>query len=244
MYDFLLGKQLAAFKSENDKWVLDQNILSLLKMMFPNFRVVYSKFEIYPNEPFIYIGDIKWINTVRNRSEPHLILATTGEINLLDRKQLCEVLYTGHNKKVPQYLVELLDSWDDDSFYYNMKFVLLNGVVPDKELKRNELFINIISNFSSPLNLIKAYFDSIDSLDEYNSLKYLESNLISFIMKSRNMDSVNTKNEYMFKLRQSFVYSYDKNVSGAVYKLLDSSIDNLELKNLNFILDLIWKNRG
>ena len=243
MYDFLLNKQLTAYKIESGKSVLNQDVVSLLKMMFPNFKLVNSKFEIYPNEPFIYIGDIKWINSIKTRQEPHIILATTGEVDLTDRKQLCEVLYNGHNKKVPQYIEDLLDQWDDATFYYNMKYVLLHGVVSDKELKKNELFINIISNFSNPVKLINAYFESVESLDEVNSLKYLESNLISFINKSRNMDDINTKNQFMFKLRQSFNYSYDKNVSNAVYRLLDSDIDNLELKNLNFILDLIWRVR-
>lgn len=243
MYDFLIGKQLVAYSSIGGKWVLNQDVVSLLKMMFPDYKLVNSKFEIFPDKPFIYIGDIKWINSVMNRSEPHIILATTGEIDLTDRKQLCEVLYTGHNKKVPQYLEELIEQWDDQTFYYNMKFVYLQGVVPDKELQKNELFLNIISNFNNPIKLIQAYFDSIESMGEINSLKYLESNLLSFITKSRNIDDVNTKNKFMFSLRQSFYYSYNKNVSNAVYRLLDSNIDNLELKNLNFILDLIWKAR-
>ena len=244
MEDIFLNKQLIGYNIEGGKWVLNQNVLSLLKMMFPTFRIVNSKFEIYPNEPFIYVGDIKWINTVKDRKEPHIILATTGEINLTDRKQLSSALYAVHNKKVPQYLDDLIDQWDDDTFYYNMKYVLLTGVIPDKEIQKNDLFLNIISNFSNPLQLIKAYFASVDSLDEINSLKYLESNLLSFITKSRNIDETNTKNSYMLKLRQSFVYSYDKNVSNAIYTLLDSNIDNLELKNLNFILDLVWKNRS
>ena len=240
MEDILLNKQVNAYITVNGKQLINQEVLSIIMMMYPGFKLVKSKFEIYPNQSFIYTGDIQYINSVKTRPEPHIIIATTGEYDLNDKHKLVEVIYARKNKKVPQYLDELIDNWDDATFYYNVKLLLVNGVVPEKELNRSELLLNIISNFSRPVDLIKSYFESMD--DDY-AIKYLESNLISFINKSRNIDEVNTKNKRSFILRQSFHYSYDKNVSKAVYKLLESSIDNLELKNLNFILDLIWEKR-
>lgn len=240
-FNLLLNKQVCCYKGDN-KPIMDERALSFLQIMYPTFKLVKTEFDIYPDEPFIYIGDQKWINKIQKHTEPHIIVATTGEYNLTERDTIVSLVFSRHNKKVPQYLAELVKSWDDDTFYYNMKFAWLFGVVSDRELEKNDLFIKIITNFSSPFDMMKNYLQTLDTLGD-DALKYIESSLIRFINKSREPTDANTKTKGMFMLQQQFYNQCDKNVSKAIQNLLESPIENQELKYLNFLLDLTWANR-
>lgn len=240
-FDLLLNKQVCCYKGDG-KPILDTAALSFLQIMYPTFKLVKTEFDIYPDEPFIYIGDQKWIPKIQTHTEPHIIVATTGEYNLTDRDTLVSLVFARHNKKPPQYLSELVKNWDDDTFYYNMKCAWLLGVVPDKELQKNDLFLKIITNFKSPFDMSKEYLQALDLLGD-SALKYIEGNLISFILKSREPNDTNTKKKGMFDLQQQFHNQCDKNVPNAIQNLLESPIDNQELKYLNFLLDLTWANR-
>lgn len=240
-FDLLLNKQVCCYKS-GDKPILDTAALGFLQIMYPTFKIVKSEFDIYPDEPFIYIGDQKWISKIQKHTEPHIIIATTGEYNLTERETIISLVFTRHNKKVPQYLAELVKDWDDKTFYYNMKCVWLLGTISDRELKKNDLFINILKNIDSPFNLSKEYLQGVDRIGD-EALKYLESSLIKFILKSREPSDENTKKVGMFMTQQKFYNQCNRNVPDAVYNLLESPITNKELKYLNFLLDLTWANR-
>lgn len=246
MFKELLGKQVCCYKTVKgkDKPILDTKALSFLQIMYPSFKVVKTEFDIYPDEPFIYIGDIKWLPKVQKHTEPHIIVASTGDYNLTDRETLASLVYLRHNKKPPQYLSELIDEkdgWDEDTFYYNMKYAWLTGSVPDRELQKNDLFIKIITNFNDPFNLVTEYLKTIDTLGNEEATKYLEKSLIKFIENSR--DTKESTKKGMFLLQQQFHNSCDKNVSSAIQNLIESPIDNEVLRNLNFLLDLVWLNR-
>lgn len=235
----LVNKQINCYSNINDKLQINKNLLGILSIMYPTFRIVYSDFDIYYGEPFIYAGDPKWINKVNKHTEPHIILAPTGEYDLNDKQVLLDLAYTKHHKKQPQYLKELIESWDDDTFYYNWKILWLLGTVPDKELQKNDLFLKIITNLSTPIKIPEAYLEA--SKDE-DSVKYLENMLTSFIIKSKDVSAENTKNKNMFMIRKQFYASYGKNIPYAVNNLITSNIRSKRLLNLNFILDLALNN--
>lgn len=231
----LINKQVNCYSNIGDKLQINKNLLGLLSIMYPTFRIVYSDFDIYYGEPFIYAGDPKWINKINKRTEPHITLAPTGEYDLNNKQTLIDLAYSKHNKKQPQYLKELIDTWDDDTFYYNWKILWLLGTVPDKEIQKNDLFFKIISNLSNPIKIPEIYLE-IAQDDE--SVKYLENMLISFILKSKDISEENTKNKSMLLIRNQFRASYSKNIALAVQNLIDSNIKSKRLSNLNFILNL------
>ena len=86
MFKELLNKQVVC------------NDVALLQFMYPNFRVVKTTFEIYPEEPFIWVGDSKYISKIHKRTELHIIVASTGEYDLTDMKTLIQLAYMKHNK--------------------------------------------------------------------------------------------------------------------------------------------------
>lgn len=85
------------FKELLNKQVVCDNI-ALLQFMYPNFRVVKTTFEIYPEEPFIWIGDSKYISKIHKRTELHIIVASTGEYDLTNMDTLIKLAYMKNNK--------------------------------------------------------------------------------------------------------------------------------------------------
>lgn len=232
----LVGKQIKCYI---DNKTIDYNALSILQMLYPTYQTVDSTFEIYPDIPFIYIGDLKYVNIVNNREEPHILVATTGEYDFTDRETLLKIAYMKHNKKIPQYILDIYKNWNDEQFYYNVKYIILFGTSIDKESFNNIVLLDIINDITNPIKVIKDYLKNIES----NDVKYLENDLLSFIDRSNNLNINTTKNKKSLQLRAKFYAMSNKNVKEAVNNLIESNVDNLELRNLNFILDLIWLNR-
>lgn len=218
---------------------IDYNALSILQMLYPTYQTVNSTFDIYPDVPFIYIGDLKYINRVKNRQEPYILVATTGEYNFTDKETLLKVAYMKHKKEIPKYILAIYKTWSHEQFYNNIKNIILFGTSINKELNNNTILLDVINNITSPIKVIKSYLKNIET----NDTKYLENDLLSFIDRSSNLNINTTKNKKTLQLRTRFYAMSNKNIQTAINNLIDSNIDNLELRNLNFILDLIWLNR-
>lgn len=71
---------------------------SILQFMYPNFKRVKTEFEIFPDEPFIWNGDHKYIDKVKKHTELHIIIANTGDYDLTDMKTLVDLAYIKHGK--------------------------------------------------------------------------------------------------------------------------------------------------
>ena len=245
--DSLLGQQVIGWKFIEDKKtkvkkpVLDEDVLSILKMMYPDFRLVKSMFEIYPDDSFIYIGDPNYINSVKNKPNPHIIVATSG-IDLLDKKVLLEYVYGFKGKSVPKYFEDknFLKFWSDSEFYYNLKFILLLGKVQDEEVDKASLFLKIIENISNPHIMIKEYLNFLSTSDD--SVRYIDSGLVTYINNALTVaDDFNTKSNAEIIGKRAFVQSYGELIPKAVNNLLDSKVDLDELRLFNFIRDLTRK---
>ena len=90
-FDLLLNKQVCCYSSGSS--TINQYALGLLCNMYPNFKVVRTSFDINPDQPFIYIGDQKWIPLISKQTEPHIIVATTGEYDLTDHETVLNLCY-------------------------------------------------------------------------------------------------------------------------------------------------------
>lgn len=222
-----------------DNKTIDYNALSILQMLYPTYQTVSTTFDIYPDVPFIYIGDLKYISSVNNRKEPHIIVATTGEYDFTDKETLLKVAYMKHKKKIPQYVLDIYRTWGSEQFYNNIKNIILFGTSIDKELNNNTILLDVINNITNPIEVIKLYLKGIET----NDVLYLENDLLSFIDRSANLNINTTKNKKTLELRAKFYAMSNKNIKEAVNNLINSNIDSLELRNFNFILDLIWLNR-
>lgn len=233
----LIGKQIKCYI---DSKTIDYNALSILQMLYPTFQTVYTVFDIYPDIPFIYIGDLRYIKKVKEHTEPYILVATTGDYDFTDKETLLKVAYAYHNKEVPAYILKLYKTWTSSQFYYNLKLIILLGTSVDREFLENKLLLNIINNVTSPIKLIKNYLEDI----EVESTEYLENDLLSFIDRSINMNKATTQNKKSLKARTTFYQICKKNIPTAIDNLINSNIDNLDLRNLNFILDLIWSIRN
>lgn len=233
----LNGKQIKCYI---DSKTMDTNALSILQMLYPTYQTVYTVFDIYPDIPFIYIGDLKYIKKVKERKEPYILVATTGEYDFTDKETLLRVAYLRHGKEVPKYILEVYKTWTTAQFYYNLKLIILLGVAIDKELADKQLLLNVVNNVASPIRLIKDYLKDT----EVESTEYLENDLLSFIDRSSNIDQGTTKNKKSLKVRTTFYQVCKNNIPTAIDNLINSNIENLDLRNLNFILDLVWATRN
>lgn len=233
----LIGKQIKCYI---DSKTIDYNALSILQMLYPNFQTVNTIFDIYPDIPFIYVGDLRYIKKVKERTEPYILVATTGDYDFTDKETLLKVAYLYHGKEVPKYILEVYKTWNTSQFYYNLKIIILMGVAVDKELVDKKLLLNIVNNVTSPIKLIKDYLKDI----EVESTEYLENDLLSFIDRSSNINRGTTKNKKSLKVRTTFYQVCKNNIPTAVENLINSNVGNLDLRNLNFILDLVWSTRN
>jgi len=233
----LVGKQIKCF---TDNKTLDVNALSILQMLYPTYQTVDSVFSIFPDVPFIYIGDLRYINKVKERTEPYIIVSTTGEYDFTDKETLLKVAYQHHKKEIPKYILESYNSWTQNQFYYNLKIIILLGSSADKEFLDKHLLLDVINNVISPIKLIKDYLRDI----EIEPTSYLENDLLSFMGRSINLNTAPTKNKKSLKMRATFYNICNKNIPVAIDNLINSNISNIDLRNLNFILDLVWANRN
>lgn len=233
----LIGKQIKCYI---DNKTIDYNALSILQMLYPTFQTVDNVFNIYPDIPFIYIGELKYINKVKEREEPYILVSTTGEYDFTDKETLLKVAYQYHRKEIPKYILESYQTWSQSQFYYNLKLIILLGSAADKDFSDKKLLLNIINNITSPVRLIKEYLKDIET----ESTEFLENDLLSFMGRCINITAGTTKNKKSLKMRATFYSMCNKNIPIAMENLVNSNISNLDLRNLNFILDLIWLNRN
>lgn len=233
----LVGKQIKCY---TDIKTIDYNALSILQMLYPTFQTVYTVFDIYPDIPFIYLGDLKYVSKVKERKEPYILVSTTGEYDFTDRETLLKVAYAHHGKEIPKYIENAYKNWTQNQFYYNLKLIILLGSSVDREFADKKLLLNAVTNVTSPMRLIKDYLKDI----EKESTEYFENDLLSFINRSENISLGTTKNKKSLRIRATFYSICGKNIQKAVNNLVESNISNLDLRNLNFILDLVWINRN
>ena len=233
----LIGKQVKCY---TDSKTLDYNALSILQILYPDFQTVYSVFDIYPGIPFIYLGELKYVSKVKERKEWYIIVSSTGEYDLTNREDLLKVVYAHHKKEVPKYIKDVYETWTQSQFYYNLKLIALLGSSVDRQFIDRRMLINIINNITSPVRLTKEYLQDT----ERETTEFLENDLLSFIDRSANINTATTKNKKSLRLRATFYQLCCKNLPGAIENLVNSNIENLDLRNLNFLLDLIWLDRS
>ena len=233
----LVGKQIKCYI---DNKTIDPNALSILQMLYPTYQTVYSAFDIYPGVPFLYLGDLRYVNKIKEREEPYIIVSTTGDYDFTDKETLLKVAYLRHGKDIPKYILESYETWSQSQFYYNLKLIILLGAAIDREFVEKNLLLNVVKNITSPVRLVKSYLEDA----EKESIDFLENDLFSFINRSTNINIGTTKNKNSLKVRATFYQICNKNIPEAVNNLINSNISNLELRNLNFILDLVWLERN
>lgn len=253
----MINKQVACpLVDIKGKKVWDPTALSLLGFMYPSFRFVQGDFDIYPGEPFIYTGDIRYINKMKKRPEQHIIVSSTGEIDLSNIEDLLDLAFKKHNKRRPKYLEPLIEAWKPDQsrkhkrnytpeFIYNFKHLWVTGFVVDKEVEQNLLYLDMIKELNKPYQLFRLYLENIDK-----DTTYLNSNLLNFMMismKASNPSSISNRSEWMQKQHLTFYNSYYTNVSYAVNSLIQAgSMTNRSLETLSLWLgvmlgDRVWR---
>lgn len=279
----LLNLQVRGITEEK----VDDKVIGYLRTMYPTFRLVKTEFEIFDGEPFIYIGDPKYLYKYQKRPELHILVSTTGEYDLTDRDTLINLAYSHKNGgwedihinqslynrnkdtifndrgidskgrihsdfihlyKPNEYIhqgrgrpksvdSELVKSWTPSQFDYNFKYLWVLGFIPEKELEKDKLFLDIITHVQKPFEMITAFLKATETC----GVKFVQESLLSFIEKSMEISDINTKSKGLLMLRNQFKTSYKNNISPAVMSLLESSVDNEELRLLNFITDLTCK---
>ena len=199
----LLNLQVCGIRKEG----IAQSVISYLRIMYPTFRLVRTEFEIYDGEPFIYIGEPKYVYKYQNRPELHIIVSSTGEYDLTDRDTLINLAYSHknggwediHNNESlygrPKYLTkELIDSWTSEQFDYNFKYLWVLGTIPDKELNKDRLLLDIVSNVQEPFKMITSFLQATEEA----GVGYVQSSLLSFIEKSLEISEINTKSKVYY----------------------------------------------
>lgn len=213
------------------------NDISIIQFMYPTFKLAKDKFCMYFSEPFIYIGDYRNIPIVKDYDVPHIIVSSTGEYNLNDRDTLINLAYKKHNKRIPQYIAELLGTWTNEQFRYNWKHLWVHGTIPSEEVEQNKMFFDILDNIENSYLLLSTYIKSLPISDLTN----LEDQLINFI--SNSMENKESKYSWYQKCQKTFKSLYGKNVPHAVSRLLHNSNPSPALQNLSLLIDITVGNK-
>lgn len=233
LFPDLLNLQLKGYNKEGK---IDQTALAVITTIYPIFKVVSDEYSIYEDEPFIYIGPYKALDSVTRRPESHVCLGPTGEYDLTDRDVLIDLAYKHHNKKRPQYLDDIdISSWSVDKFLYNWKYLWLLGKIPDATETEDRRFLDVLSRLDNPFSLLVEFM----RITEDSDMPYLDNALLTFIQKSESIDLTNTRGKRMLQYRQMFYTNYRTRVPYAVRRLLDSPIDNPTLRSFNFLKDTV-----
>lgn len=141
--------------------------------------------------------------------------------------------YTTQGKQRPKYLSQdFINSWTEDQFMNNFKYLWVTGSVIDKDVEADKLFLDMLSKLNNPPELLYLYLKFIDNI----GIDYLERKLLNFIDMSQNPPQNVSK--FMLQTYTSFRTTYKANVPYAIDRLLKSSVDNKSLRLLNLLLSL------
>lgn len=197
----------------------------ILSFMYPSFKVVTTEFQVETGKPFIYTGNLKYLPLVNKRIEPHIIVSSTGEVNLDDISTMIELAYKKHNKRVPNYIEELIKTWNEQStrmkityppdFLYCWKILWTTGSLPQTTHVSNKLFLDMLINIQNPMLVITKYLEGAQSQE---SVKYIENQLLKFMQDSLSLDMAQAavSKDWMTKVKLTFASSYNSQINNSV----------------------------
>ena len=212
--------------------------IGLLQFMFPDF-IIIDKPILFTDRPIIFTGETKYINQIKEIGVPFIIVNKLAEIDLTNRLNLLEVIFSKYNKTPPKYLVlsdkgkPLYERIEEPDFIEAVKMYWVTGKWYIKELDDIGKFILLLDSFNT--NTFEITRTYLKLLNEVGS-EYLETCLLSFISKLVNPGG-NTSNWYNKRIKE-FSASKKQLLHRAMENYINSPVENNELKVFNLIYDI------
>lgn len=185
--------------------------VGILQFMYPNFKIVRSKNEIFDDTPFIYIGNGLDIRKIEKYDIPHIIVSNAGDYDFNDRETLVDLAYQKYNKEISNKDYLWINSSYND-FIYNWKHLWVMGELPSIEIEIENIFHSLIEYIDCPILFYKKYWEKcIDT-----NVDRIEEVLLHFILGS--IEGENRDDNWLYSRKQVFLHLYRKNLNPAINK--------------------------
>ena len=174
---------------------------------------------------------------------PYIFVSDTPEIDLSSRDSMLEFVFSHHDKKIPKYVLEMKDFLSYEKFMELCKVFWVSGKWEMKELPEAEYFSNLVSSLKKEE---RVYRNTCVSLINSLPSNSIELRLIDFLSRVKNPDTGDKTNySHNINVYRNIYLSagkYDFNLlNKKIYRFLNSNVDNISLRLLNFLLDLYKK---
>lgn len=207
--------------------------LGLLQFFYPDYKIM-NKPSLFVDSPVIWLGDAKYLNTLKASGVNVISVTNLAEYSLLNKDILIQMTFTKWNKPVPKYVYQIKDLVDYDTILENVKWHWVTGKWLLKEFKSLQLFLDFISDLhTNKLTLLRSYFDLVNK----TGVGYLDKSLMSFI--SRIVGISQADSDWYKKTANQYRTTKIQNVKPALDNYINSDIGNKELLTMNLISDLI-----
>ena len=234
--------------------------IGLLKFMYPNFEIITDDtLSPFPTRPAIYTGTVnkrdEFVKIYSKAKLDYILVSNFSSIDLTDRRQLVQVSFEKWNRFVPQYLVGcgrekrrgkgidmgFIDQMEQDDFIWAFKHHWVTGKWVVKSLSDENTFLELITAINKPkTEFIKAFFEVVNDTRPYR----IESSIMTFLLrvKYKNYRGITSK-KYKAAIKMYEGKYLDRSLD-AIYKALDSEIDNYTLRLLYLLMLMISNNRA
>ena len=206
--------------------------VNLLRFLYPGFKVIYEP-EMFISTGIIYLGADKYINYVKNAGVPYIIVRKNAEYDLDNRETLLKVVFGKYGKDIPKYLQDIYEDIPDDEFMESVKICWVTGKWLTKEVNNSTKYFDLLNSVVT--DATKIYQLAAECINELG-VSSLEYRVLKYLMKCVN-GQFDMKSKYG-REQQVFMNNRGVYVKKAAQEYLESSIDNTELRVINFIRDL------
>lgn len=207
-----------------------------LQFFYPTFKVRKELMFSDRDEDIIYIGPYKRGLTEFLSEHTKRFINTVGspDLDFTKRKEVVEWIYSKVGKQVPNTVLSLIDSYDDDYFNYCVKVMWVTGKwVGDDESSDKTLF-NLFQSVTGSLKTsLEVYYELIKQYPPY----VVESSFLTFLSRVKTAEEQNVSPAYQKLLNQSKMRIGDK-IQPAVVKMATRTPFKLDLQFVDLITDL------
>lgn len=203
-----------------------------LQFFYPDFVVL--KYPVaFIDKPIIFVGETKYLNKIKSLGVDWIFVSALAEYDLTKRDVLLDMVFSKYKRKVPKYIQEIQDDFDDTLFNNLIDYYWLTGKWLLKDIESSGLFLKFLQSFRTDTTTIaKTYLELLD----HASAEYIETSLLTFLYKVQHPSSKLSR--WYKQVIDEYSISKKVQIPDAIVKYLNSPIDNRELKVYNLILDL------
>ena len=206
--------------------------IGLLQFMYPDF-IILDKPVLFIDKPFIFIGETKYLNRMKELGVNYIIVTELAEYDLTDRRTLLEVTFGKYNKEIPKYVLSFYEDLDDNTFRELFEYHWITGKWLLKEYNNVGVFLEFLMSFKTDTYTIgKTYLQLLDKV----GAEYIEMSLLTFL--NRVVSPSGKLSKWYQQTIDNYKLSKYSLIKPAIENYMESPVYNTDLRMFNLIMDL------